>query len=114
MARICGHQLIQVAFLLVRSISVLSAGARMARSNCDRVRALRVFADGVEIPIVIPSGNFGTNDTIEFYGFALDTPIARNWPARTRGMTPTEVEKASGTCFASRPGVGQRYGGSSM
>jgi uncharacterized repeat protein (TIGR01451 family)/fimbrial isopeptide formation D2 family protein len=37
---------------------------------------ISVFADGVEIPIAIASGSFGASDTIEFYGFALDTPNA--------------------------------------
>jgi uncharacterized repeat protein (TIGR01451 family) len=37
---------------------------------------ISVFADGAEIPIAINNGSFGANDTIEFYGFALDTPSA--------------------------------------
>jgi len=37
---------------------------------------ISVFADGVEVPIVATSGNFGPNDTIEFYGTAIDTPSA--------------------------------------
>jgi hypothetical protein len=37
---------------------------------------ISVFADGVEVPIAINNGSFGANDTIEFYGFALDTPSA--------------------------------------
>ena len=37
---------------------------------------ISVFADGVEVPIVATNGNFGTNDTIEFYGTAIDKPSA--------------------------------------
>jgi uncharacterized repeat protein (TIGR01451 family) len=37
---------------------------------------ISVFADGVEVPIVAPTGNFGPNDSIEFYGTAIDTPSA--------------------------------------
>jgi uncharacterized repeat protein (TIGR01451 family)/fimbrial isopeptide formation D2 family protein len=37
---------------------------------------ISVFADGVEVPIAVPNGNFGANDTIEFYGTAIDTPSA--------------------------------------
>ena len=37
---------------------------------------ISVFADGVEVPIVIPSGNFGSDDAIEFYGTGIDTPTA--------------------------------------
>jgi len=35
-----------------------------------------VFTDGVEVPISIPGPTFGLNDTIEFYGYGLDTPSA--------------------------------------
>jgi len=37
---------------------------------------ISVFTEGIEVPISIPSGTFGTNDAIEFYGFGLDTPTA--------------------------------------
>ncbi|HKS22733.1 MAG TPA: C25 family cysteine peptidase [Thermoanaerobaculia bacterium] len=37
---------------------------------------ISVFADGIEVPISIPSGNFGNDDTIEFYGTGIDTPTA--------------------------------------
>jgi uncharacterized repeat protein (TIGR01451 family)/fimbrial isopeptide formation D2 family protein len=37
---------------------------------------ISVFADGVEVPVAVPTGNFGPNDTIEFYGTAIDTPSA--------------------------------------
>jgi uncharacterized repeat protein (TIGR01451 family) len=37
---------------------------------------ISVFADGIEVPIAITNGNFGNDDTIEFYGTAIDTPTA--------------------------------------
>jgi uncharacterized repeat protein (TIGR01451 family) len=39
-------------------------------------RSISLFADGIEVPIVIPDGAFGSNDAIEFYGTAIDTPTA--------------------------------------
>jgi len=39
-------------------------------------RNIAVWADGIEVPIVIPEGNFGSNDAIEFYGTGIDTPTA--------------------------------------
>ncbi|HEV2722845.1 MAG TPA: C25 family cysteine peptidase [Thermoanaerobaculia bacterium] len=39
-------------------------------------RNIAVWADGIEVPIVIPDGNFGTNDALEFYGTGIDTPTA--------------------------------------
>ena len=39
-------------------------------------RSISVFADGIEVPIVIPEGNFGSNDAIEFYGTGIDTTTA--------------------------------------
>jgi uncharacterized repeat protein (TIGR01451 family) len=38
--------------------------------------AISVFADGIEVPIVVNDGNFGNNDTIQFYGIGIDTPSA--------------------------------------
>jgi hypothetical protein len=44
------------------------------------LRYLQLYADGIEIPIVInsskPSGALKAGDSIEFYGVALDTPSA--------------------------------------
>jgi uncharacterized repeat protein (TIGR01451 family) len=39
-------------------------------------RNLSLFADGIEVPILVPSGTFGTSSTIEFYGTPIDTPTA--------------------------------------
>ncbi|HXH95250.1 MAG TPA: C25 family cysteine peptidase, partial [Thermoanaerobaculia bacterium] len=37
-------------------------------------RNLALFADGIEVPILVPNGSFGATDTIEFYGTGIDTP----------------------------------------
>jgi len=37
---------------------------------------ISVFADGIEVPIVIPDGSFGPNDYIEFFGTGIDTATA--------------------------------------
>jgi uncharacterized repeat protein (TIGR01451 family) len=37
---------------------------------------ISVFADGIEVPIVVPDGSFGSSDAIEFFGTGLDTPTA--------------------------------------
>jgi hypothetical protein len=42
-------------------------------TNSNRIA---VLADGVEVPILIPNGNFGTADALEFYGTALDVPTS--------------------------------------
>jgi uncharacterized repeat protein (TIGR01451 family)/fimbrial isopeptide formation D2 family protein len=41
----------------------------------NNTQTLSLFADGVEVPIAVSgNGNFGSNDTIEFYGSGVDTP----------------------------------------
>jgi uncharacterized repeat protein (TIGR01451 family) len=56
----------------VKKSDLIAAGFDPGNSSSR----ISVFADGVEIPIAIANGSFGANDTIEFYGFALDTPSA--------------------------------------
>ncbi len=56
----------------VKKSDLVAAGIDPGNSS---VR-ISVFADGIEVPIAITNGNFGTNDTIGFYGFALDTASA--------------------------------------
>jgi len=56
----------------VKKSDLIAAGYDPGNSSSR----ISVFTDGMEIPIAINGGSFGANDTIEFYGFALDTPSA--------------------------------------
>jgi uncharacterized repeat protein (TIGR01451 family)/fimbrial isopeptide formation D2 family protein len=62
----------QPGWYKVTKSDLLAAGFDPGNSSSR----ISVFADGIEVPIVISSGTFGANDAIEFYGTALDTPTA--------------------------------------
>jgi uncharacterized repeat protein (TIGR01451 family) len=62
----------QSGWYKVRKSDLLAAGFDPGTSSSR----ISVFADGIEVPIMIPSGNFGASDAIEFYGASIDTPTA--------------------------------------
>ncbi|MDP9360159.1 MAG: C25 family cysteine peptidase, partial [Acidobacteriota bacterium] len=62
----------QSGWYRVKKSDLIAAGFDPG-TNSSRIS---VFGDGIEVPIAIPNGNFGTTDVIEFYGTSIDTPTA--------------------------------------
>jgi uncharacterized repeat protein (TIGR01451 family) len=72
--------------------------------------AISVFADGIEVPILIPSGSFGTNDTIEFYATGIDTPTAGGHVYYvTNGNKGTALRVKSSTAKGGKSGAAASY-----
>jgi len=65
----------QAGWVRVKKSDLLAAGFDPGTNS----RLIDVFADGIEVPLVVneaSSGKFDVNDSIEFYATGIDTPTA--------------------------------------
>jgi len=60
----------QPGWYSVKKSDLIAAGFDPGNSG----RAISVFADGVEVPVIIADGAFNNDSTIQFYGTGIDTP----------------------------------------
>ncbi len=100
-AAVAGAKLIvtQPGWYKVSKSDLLAAGFDPGNNG----HAISVFADGIEVPIVVADGNFGNADTIEFYGTGIDTPSAGGhvYYVKTGVGSALRVKSSSG-----KPGSG--------